>query len=76
VITPGGSELNRILREKNVDDVLQIENVFTNVGKGEVAKSNDIKKAFGTDDIHEVVKEVSKPQYSFQTSSTYGRPRF
>lgn len=29
-----------------------------NVSKGEVAKANDIKKAFGTDDVQEVVKEV------------------
>lgn len=38
--------------------MLQIENVFVNVSKGEVAKSNDIKKAFGTEDVHDVVKEV------------------
>ncbi|KAI0045757.1 Shwachman-Bodian-diamond syndrome protein [Auriscalpium vulgare] len=44
--------------EKNLDDVLQIGNVFMNVGKGEVAKSGDLKKAFGTDDRDTVAKEI------------------
>jgi ribosome maturation protein SDO1 len=47
-----------ICSEKNLDDVLQISNVFVNVSKGEVAKSNDIQKAFGTSDIDTVVAEV------------------
>ncbi|KAF9016580.1 Shwachman-Bodian-diamond syndrome protein [Hymenopellis radicata] len=34
--------------ETNLDDVLQISNVFVNVSKGEVAKANDLKKSFGT----------------------------
>ena len=46
-------------REKNQDDVLQISNVFVNVSKGEVAKSNDLKKAFGTTSVDAVVKEVT-----------------
>jgi ribosome maturation protein SDO1 len=45
-------------REKNQDDVLQISNVFMNVSKGEVAKSSDLKKAFGTTSVNDVVKEV------------------
>ncbi|TFY79825.1 hypothetical protein EWM64_g4183 [Hericium alpestre] len=44
--------------ETNLDDVLQISNVFVNVSKGEVAKSGDLKKAFGTDDRDTVVKEI------------------
>lgn len=44
--------------EKNQDDVLQISNVFTNVSKGEVAKANDLKKAFGTPSVDDIVKEV------------------
>lgn len=44
--------------ETDLDDVLQISNVFTNVSKGEVAKANDLQKAFGTSDVHAVVKEV------------------
>ncbi|KAJ8593583.1 Shwachman-Bodian-diamond syndrome protein [Rhizopogon salebrosus TDB-379] len=44
--------------EKNQDDVLQISNVFMNVSKGEVAKSSDLKKAFGTTSVNDVVKEI------------------
>jgi ribosome maturation protein SDO1 len=46
--------------EKNLDDVLQISNVFINVSKGEVAKSNEISKAFGTIDVDKVVSEILK----------------
>lgn len=45
-------------RETNLDDVLQIENVFVNVSKGEVAKAGDLQKAFGTTEISGIVKEV------------------
>lgn len=45
-------------RETDIDDVLQINNVFMNVSKGEAAKSGDLQKAFGTADITDVVKEV------------------
>ncbi|KAA1468437.1 Shwachman-Bodian-diamond syndrome protein [Dentipellis sp. KUC8613] len=44
--------------ETDLDDVLQITNVFVNVSKGEVAKSGDLKKAFGTADRDTVVKEI------------------
>ncbi|KAF4623410.1 hypothetical protein D9613_002007 [Agrocybe pediades] len=46
--------------ETNLDDVLQISNVFVNVSKGEVAKSGDLQKAFGKTDVSEVVKEILK----------------
>jgi hypothetical protein len=52
------------IREKDLDDVLQISNVFTNVSKGEVAKSNDLKKSFGTDDRNTIAREVSREQLS------------
>lgn len=51
------------IREKDLDDVLQISNVFINVSKGEVAKSNDLKKSFGTDDRNTVAREVSKASF-------------
>lgn len=44
--------------EKNVDDVLQISNVFVNVSKGEVAKSQELRKAFGKDDMDAIIKEI------------------
>jgi len=46
-------------REKDLDDVLQISNVFMNVSKGEVAKANDLKKSFSTDDRNTIAREVS-----------------
>jgi len=46
--------------ETNLDDVLQISNVFINVSKGEVAKSNDLQKAFGTSSVDVAVKEILK----------------
>lgn len=35
--------------EKNIDEVVQIQNVFINVSKGETAKKDDLAKAFGKD---------------------------
>lgn len=46
--------------ETNLDDVLQISNVFVNVSKGEVAKSQDLQKSFGTVERDDVVKEILK----------------
>ncbi|KAF8999547.1 Shwachman-Bodian-diamond syndrome protein [Hymenopellis radicata] len=46
--------------ETNLDDVLQISNVFVNVSKGEVAKANDLKKSFGTTSVPDVVAEILK----------------
>ncbi|KZP30408.1 Shwachman-Bodian-diamond syndrome protein [Athelia psychrophila] len=46
--------------ETNLDDVLQISNVFVNVSKGEVARANDLKKAFGTASVDDAVKEILK----------------
>ncbi|TBU23107.1 Shwachman-Bodian-diamond syndrome protein [Dichomitus squalens] len=44
--------------ETNIDDVLQIANVFVNVSKGELAKSNELQKAFKTTDTNTIVKEI------------------
>jgi len=46
--------------EKNLDDVLQISNVFTNVGKGQAAPAEDLRKAFGNTDIESIVIEILK----------------
>ncbi|KAG8938915.1 hypothetical protein FRC00_014335 [Tulasnella sp. 408] len=45
--------------ETNLDDVLQISNVFVNVSKGQVAPTEDLKKAFGKTEVDEIVKEAS-----------------
>uniref|UniRef100_A0A069DQU4 Ribosome maturation protein SBDS n=1 Tax=Panstrongylus megistus TaxID=65343 RepID=A0A069DQU4_9HEMI len=46
--------------EKDIDEVLQTHTVFTNVSKGQVAKKEDLIKAFGKDDHTEICKEILK----------------
>lgn len=41
-----------------MDEVLQTNQVFTNVSKGAVAKKEDLMKAFGKDDHTEICKEI------------------
>lgn len=45
--------------DKDIDEVLQTNTVFVNVSKGQVAKKDDLSKAFGTDDLTEICKQVS-----------------
>jgi len=44
--------------ETDIDEVLQIHSVFQNVSKGQVANSEDLRKAFKTDIIEDILKEV------------------
>ncbi|XP_015120833.1 ribosome maturation protein SBDS [Diachasma alloeum] len=44
--------------EQDIDEVLQTHTVFTNVSKGQVAKKEDLLKAFGTDNQTEICKEI------------------
>jgi ribosome maturation protein SDO1 len=44
--------------EKDLDEVLQIGNVFVNVSKGEVASAEDLKKAFGKANSSTIIQEV------------------
>lgn len=45
--------------EKDLDEVLQTQTVFLNVSKGQVAKKDDLNKAFGADkDQVEILKEI------------------
>jgi len=44
--------------EKNLDQVLQSNQIFTNVSKGAVAKKEELKKCFGTDNDKEVIKTI------------------
>lgn len=37
---------------------MQVENVFLNVSKGQVASKDELNKAFGTTDVSEVLQEV------------------
>jgi len=47
-----------VIREKDIDEVLQTHTVFTNVSKGVLAKSKDLIQVFGTDDEDKVCLEV------------------
>lgn len=44
--------------ETDIGEVLQIDTVFTNVSKGNLASSKDLLEAFGTSDAREVCKEI------------------
>ncbi|CCE63401.1 hypothetical protein TPHA_0E03110 [Tetrapisispora phaffii CBS 4417] len=44
--------------EKDLDEVLQIPQVFVNVSKGLAAPKDDLLKSFGTDDIDLIIKEI------------------
>lgn len=45
--------------EKDLDEVLQSQIVYANVSKGVLAKSKDLKVAFGSDDQSKICLEVS-----------------
>ncbi|CEP24914.1 unnamed protein product [Cyberlindnera jadinii] len=44
--------------EKDLDEVLQIPQVFLNVSKGQVAPNEDLQKAFGTTDTDKIILEI------------------
>eukprot|EP00898_Chlorokybus_atmophyticus_P003340 jgi/Chlat1/4006/Chrsp26S04072 len=44
--------------EKDIDEVLQVHSVFSNVSKGVLAKKEDLIAAFGTDDAETICLEI------------------
>ncbi|KAG0300175.1 hypothetical protein BGZ98_009385 [Dissophora globulifera] len=46
--------------EKDLGEVLQIDNVFLNVSKGQAANKEDLKKCFGTEDRNVIILEILK----------------
>lgn len=46
--------------ETDLSEVLQIESVFLNVSKGQIAPSSDLVKAFSTSDVSAIVLEILK----------------
>ncbi|BGP18431.1 hypothetical protein JCM10213_001678 [Rhodosporidiobolus nylandii] len=46
--------------QTDLTEVLQIEDVFMNVGKGQVASAGDLEKCFGTTDRKEVMIQILK----------------
>lgn len=46
--------------EKDLDEVLQVPQVFINVSKGQVASNEELQTAFGTVDHDEVIQQILK----------------
>jgi ribosome maturation protein SDO1 len=46
--------------ETDIDEVLQIHQVFQNVSKGQVSNNEDLKRAFKTDNLDDILKEVHR----------------
>ncbi|KAE8203699.1 hypothetical protein CF328_g1502 [Tilletia controversa] len=46
--------------EKDLDEVVQIQNVFVNVSKGQVAPNEDLLKIFGTTELEPIVLDILK----------------
>ncbi len=44
--------------EEDMDEVLQTENIFTNVSKGVLAKNKDLKDCFKTEDKKKILLEI------------------
>ncbi|KNC69771.1 hypothetical protein SARC_17712, partial [Sphaeroforma arctica JP610] len=44
-------------RETDLDEVIQIDTIFYNVSKGDVAKQADLHKSFKTDDNRKILLE-------------------
>jgi ribosome maturation protein SDO1 len=44
--------------EKDIDEVLQTSQIFTNVSKGNVANSKDLSRAFGLDDEESIARLI------------------
>lgn len=46
--------------EKDLGEVMQIDNVFLNVSKGQAANKDDLQKCFKTDDLNVIILEILK----------------
>ncbi|KAI9034344.1 ribosome maturation protein SBDS-like protein [Hyaloraphidium curvatum] len=46
--------------ETDLDNVVQIQKIFLNVSKGQVANAEDLQKAFGTEDEGKILLEILK----------------
>ncbi|ORY35789.1 35S primary transcript processing-related protein [Naematelia encephala] len=44
--------------ETDLSEVLQIDQIFTNVSKGQVAKPSEWQKAFNTEDMNKAIEEI------------------
>ncbi|CAE7139098.1 unnamed protein product [Rhizoctonia solani] len=48
--------------ETDLDEVLQINNVFSNVSKGQASNSDELQKAFGKTDVSEIILKKGELQ--------------
>ena len=55
--------------ETDLSEVLQTDRIFTNVSKGQFAKSADLQKTFGTRDQEEIAKIILEKGNSLQVSN-------
>lgn len=44
--------------EKDIDEVLQTHTIFNNVSKGQIAKADDLKRAFSSENHSEICIQV------------------
>lgn len=44
--------------EKDLDNVLQIQSVYTNVSKGQLAGAADLEAAFGSNDTMKIIIQI------------------
>ncbi|EYB91297.1 hypothetical protein Y032_0207g2014 [Ancylostoma ceylanicum] len=57
--------------EKDIDEVLQTQTVFSNVSKGQLAKKDELVAAFGTEDQLEICKIVRFFRFLLFYANTY-----
>lgn len=49
-----------LYRETDIDEVLQTDVVFVNVSKGQVAKADDLRQAFATDNQKDICLQARR----------------
>jgi len=54
--------------EKDLEEVLQTDRIFTNVSKGRFAPTSDLQKAFGTTDQEAIARKILQEGQSLQVS--------
>jgi len=48
----------RLGKKKDINNILVVEDIFKDAGKGDRWKSDALKKAFGTEDVFEIAKKI------------------
>ena len=58
VVTLIKAFIQHYIREQDLDNVVQISSIFTNVSKGQVCSNDELQKAFGTIDNEQIIKQI------------------